>query len=124
MFFSSSGLPNWHHPTADGAVEDQRGVGSALADESLLECSIGVVRELLLGVEGVEPRTPATAPHAVVSFREARERVPRLRGQRPNGEGRGGVLGHRPQLKRDRAVPSSGCIAEHWPSRVHCALAP
>src|SRR4029450_5948393 len=70
-------------PDGDVPVEDQRGVGSALADESLLECSIGVVRELLLGVEGVEPRTPATPPHAVVSFREARARAPRLRSKQP-----------------------------------------
>src|SRR5262249_45627701 len=89
-------------PDGDVAVEDQRGVGSVLADESLLECSIGVVRELLLGVEGVEPRAPATAPHAVVSFRQAREGVPRLRSQRSNGEGRVGVPGQRPQLKGRR----------------------
>src|SRR4029078_374453 len=58
-------------PAGAVAVQDQRGVGSALADESLLECSIGVVRELLLGVEGVEPRAPATAPPHPLSVRQA-----------------------------------------------------
>ena len=90
----------------------------ALADESLLEGAVflGVIG--LLGLHRVEERAPASAPHAVVPFGEVGVGVPRLRSQRSNGEGRGGVLRHRPQLKGDRAVPSSGCIAERWRSRV------
>src|SRR3954447_15488629 len=87
----------------DVSVEDQRGVGAASADQSLLERTVGVVRELFLGVEGVEPRAPAATPHAVVSLGEIGERVPRLGSERPDGEAvRELVLGHLRSLTRRR----------------------
>src|SRR3954452_24845862 len=87
----------------DVSVEDQRGVCAAFADQSLLERTVGVVRELFLGVEGVEPRAPAATPHAVVPLGEIGERVPRLGSERPDGEAvRELVLGHLRSLTRRR----------------------
>ena len=87
------GCPELAPPDGNVAVEDERRVGAALADESLLEGPVGLVRALLLGVHGVEPGAPAAAPHAVVALGEVCERVPCLRRQRPNGERLGRVLG-------------------------------
>src|SRR4029453_6070996 len=63
-------------------VEHQRSVSAALLDQPLLEGTVALGCERLLGMEGVEPGAPTATEHTVVPLDEPRECVPGIRIER------------------------------------------
>src|SRR5262245_14302147 len=60
----------------DRTVEDHGRVSVACANQTLLDGAVPLRAFPLLGARGMEPRAPATAPHAIVFVRQPDEGVP------------------------------------------------